>query len=275
MLGPPIRSHRSRYNLPSAFPVRCRPWSLDDRPITRLHAHEHWEFGWCREGHGAFHLGQRIEAFAAGSVTIIPPGCYHYAAAAPGTASSWLFIHADPAALLPGLPERHPADAPRLLPGDHLLAGQIRSLTACLERIDDLARTAAAGLIGATVAMTRLPGLAGMPAAPAADGGDLARILELIDCRLGERLGIGGLAAVAGISAPTLTRRFRERLGCSPGQWILERRLERAATLLRQSDLPVAAIAKAVGMPAQSGFAARFRRRHGISPSAWRQRAAS
>lgn len=94
----------------------------------------------------------------------------------------------------------------------------------------------------------------------------------------GLRLALGhpGLNAAALIRATGLPRRtaelrFRRSLGCAPGAWLLARRLERAAHLLRSGELPVAEVARRCGWEDPAYFSRVFSRHRGCSPSAWRQ----
>lgn len=69
----------------------------------------------------------------------------------------------------------------------------------------------------------------------------------------------------------TLARRFAERLGTSPGAWLLSRRLAAARTLLEDTDLPVEAIAVRVGLVSAVNLRRRFRARTGTTPGAYRR----
>lgn len=86
------------------------------------------------------------------------------------------------------------------------------------------------------------------------------------------RPDLAGAARRAGISQPQLNRLFRCAYGTSPARWLEERRLERAGVMLASSPLAVQDIALAAGFADPFYFSARFRRRTGLSPSAWRDR---
>jgi AraC family transcriptional activator FtrA len=80
------------------------------------------------------------------------------------------------------------------------------------------------------------------PPHPAQIDGTLAPLLEWITERLSAPLTIDSIAAHAGLSARTLTRRFTDQLGTSPGQWLLAQRIAAARDLLEGSDLPAASV---------------------------------
>ncbi|RKS09292.1 AraC family transcriptional regulator with amidase-like domain [Nocardiopsis sp. Huas11] len=107
--------------------------------------------------------------------------------------------------------------------------------------------------------------------APARADESLAPLLEWAAARLETRLTIDRLAERAGLSSRTLTRRFTEQLGTSPGQWLLDRRLDAARELLEQTDLPVEAVAIRVGLASAVNLRRRFRAHLGTTPGAYRR----
>jgi AraC family transcriptional regulator, transcriptional activator FtrA len=105
---------------------------------------------------------------------------------------------------------------------------------------------------------------------PARADESLAPVLEWATSRL-DALTVGKLAERAGLSIRTLARRFAEQLGTSPGQWLLDRRLDAARILLEQTNLPVEAIATRVGLASALNLRRRFRTHLGTTPGAYRQ----
>jgi AraC-like DNA-binding protein len=98
----------------------------------------------------------------------------------------------------------------------------------------------------------------------------LLRIKDAIDARYAERLDVGVLASMAGISRANFSRQFREAFGEPPHQYLKSRRMERAAALLRSTDQPVADICRDVGLRSVGSFTTSFRRAYGRSPAAYR-----
>jgi AraC-like DNA-binding protein len=92
---------------------------------------------------------------------------------------------------------------------------------------------------------------------------------------LSRPLGLGQLAARCGASVPHLLRLFRRHVGASPAAYLARLRQQRASQLLLHSDLPVKAVARAVGFDDQRYFSSWFRRLQGRTPSAHRGRGAS
>jgi len=98
----------------------------------------------------------------------------------------------------------------------------------------------------------------------------LLRAKDLADARYSERLEVDDLAQGAGLSRAHFSREFRRAFGESPHAYLLTRRLERAATLLRTTDRSVAQICFAVGLRSVGSFTTSFTRTYGISPTAYR-----
>ena len=98
----------------------------------------------------------------------------------------------------------------------------------------------------------------------------LLRARDLADARYFEPLGVDDLARAAGLSRAHFSREFRRAFGESPHAYLLTRRLERAAALLRATDRSVAQICFAVGLQSVGSFTTSFTRTFGVSPTAYR-----
>jgi AraC-like DNA-binding protein len=98
----------------------------------------------------------------------------------------------------------------------------------------------------------------------------LLRARDLADARYAEPLGVDDLAAAAGLSRAHFSRAFKQAFGESPHAYLLTRRLERAAALLRTTDRSVADICLSVGLQSIGSFTTSFGRTYGLSPTAYR-----
>jgi AraC-like DNA-binding protein len=98
----------------------------------------------------------------------------------------------------------------------------------------------------------------------------LLRARDLADARYFEPLGVDDLAQAAGLSRAHFSREFRRAFGESPHAYLLTRRLERAAALLRTTDRSVADICFSVGLQSVGSFTSSFTRTFGRSPTAYR-----
>jgi AraC-like DNA-binding protein len=100
----------------------------------------------------------------------------------------------------------------------------------------------------------------------------LLRARDLADSRYFDRLGVDDLARAACLSRSHFIREFRRAFGESPHGYLMTRRLERAAALLRTTDRSVADICLAVGAESVGTFTSAFTRTYGASPTAYRKR---
>jgi AraC-like DNA-binding protein len=98
----------------------------------------------------------------------------------------------------------------------------------------------------------------------------LLRARDLVDARYAEPLDVNALAREAGLSRSHFSAEFRRAFGETPHVYLLTRRLERAAALLRTTDHTVADICMAVGLSSVGSFTTSFRRMFGLSPAAYR-----
>jgi AraC-like DNA-binding protein len=98
----------------------------------------------------------------------------------------------------------------------------------------------------------------------------LLRAKDLADARYTESLGVEDMASAAGLSRAHFSREFRRAFGESPHAYLLTRRLERAAALLRNTDRSVASICFSVGLQSVGSFTTSFTRTFGRSPTAYR-----
>ena len=104
----------------------------------------------------------------------------------------------------------------------------------------------------------------------AAPGRQLLRAKDLADARYAEPLDVRALARAARLSPAHFSREFRRAFGESPHQYLLTRRLERAAALLRTTDRSVADICVTVGLHSVGSFTTSFGRAYGQSPTQYR-----
>ncbi|WP_326725648.1 helix-turn-helix domain-containing protein [Streptomyces sp. NBC_00243] len=104
---------------------------------------------------------------------------------------------------------------------------------------------------------------------PVADS--LAPLLEWLAGRLDQPVSVAEMAVRSQVSARTLTRRFTEQLGISPGRWLLDRRIAATRALLEETDLPVETIAHRVGLSSAVNLRRRFHEALRTTPAAYRR----
>ena len=98
----------------------------------------------------------------------------------------------------------------------------------------------------------------------------LLRAKDLADARYFDHLDVDDLAAAAGLSRAHFSREFRRAFGESPHAYLMTRRLERAAALLRGTDRSVADICFSIGLQSVGSFTSSFTRAYGATPTAYR-----
>lgn len=112
---------------------------------------------------------------------------------------------------------------------------------------------------------------------PAADLDTLVRmrrVRDLMDRGYAQPLDVESLARAVHMSAGHLSRQFRRAYGESPYSYLMTRRIERAMTLLRSSELSVTDIGLAVGCASLGTFSTRFTELVGVPPSVYREQGA-
>jgi AraC-like DNA-binding protein len=98
----------------------------------------------------------------------------------------------------------------------------------------------------------------------------LLKAKDLADARYREPLGVDDMAHAAGLSRAHFSREFRAAFGESPHSYLLTRRMERAAALLRHTDRSVAEICLDVGLTSVGSFTTSFKRTYGMTPTEYR-----
>jgi AraC-like DNA-binding protein len=93
------------------------------------------------------------------------------------------------------------------------------------------------------------------------------RICDFIEEHLGEKISLGALSTMAGLSPYHFARAFQQSVGMPPHRYLLRRRVEHVEQMLRDTQLPLAQIALEAGFSDQSHLARHFRRLTGMPPS--------
>jgi len=114
-----------------------------------------------------------------------------------------------------------------------------------------------------------------MPPVQAMAGWRMRRVIEYIEENLDGDLSLEAMAAEVDISPIYLARAFKAAVGQSPHRYVLQRRVERAKELLRNTELPVVDVALSSGFSSQSHLSYWFQRYVGVPPAAYRQHRSS
>jgi AraC family transcriptional regulator len=98
----------------------------------------------------------------------------------------------------------------------------------------------------------------------------LRRVYDYVEAHLNRHLTLTELASVSGLSTYHFSRSFKQRVGVGPQRYLIQRRLERAKTLIRHSNQPLALIAQETGFVDQSHLTSVFHRLIGVTPGRFR-----
>lgn len=99
----------------------------------------------------------------------------------------------------------------------------------------------------------------------------MLQISEYIQAHLDQEIKLADLANVAGISQFHFSRLFKQSMGISPHQYLLQQRVERTKQLLKSSKLAIAEIAFQCGFSSQSHLGKSFREATGMTPRDYRK----
>jgi AraC family transcriptional regulator len=108
------------------------------------------------------------------------------------------------------------------------------------------------------------------PARTPSGCGRLTQVIEYIHANVDGELSIADLARIAQTSAFHFARQFKASTGVTPHQYVVERRIEMARSLLADPHLSIAAVAYACGFATQAHLTTVFRRLVGETPKAYR-----
>ena len=100
----------------------------------------------------------------------------------------------------------------------------------------------------------------------------LANTMNFLECNLSEEVRIADVAARLHASTDFLNRLFRKELGVSPKRWLIDRRMQLAVILLKDSDLSIQEISQKCGYGNQFVFSREFRKKYDCSPLMYRKK---
>ncbi|MFB9905898.1 GlxA family transcriptional regulator [Allokutzneria oryzae] len=108
-----------------------------------------------------------------------------------------------------------------------------------------------------------------VPARPAQVG--IGSTVDWASARLESPLGVGDLAAHAGMSERSFQRAFTAAMGTTPGKWLLAQRIRHAQRLLETTDLSVDRVAQRCGLGTAVNLRRRMRSALGVTPGTYRR----
>ncbi|TDH37649.1 AraC family transcriptional regulator [Pseudohoeflea suaedae] len=106
---------------------------------------------------------------------------------------------------------------------------------------------------------------------PALSEAQLRQAMAYIDAHCLETIRLSDLAGEVGLSETYFSHAFKAAAGVSPHRWVMQERVRRAQTLLREGDQPVSWVAAQCGFADQAHFSRVFRSVTGMTPGAWKR----
>ena len=100
----------------------------------------------------------------------------------------------------------------------------------------------------------------------------LRRVTDYIEDNLTKDLTLAQIAGVAHMSPHYFSRAFRKSTGIPPHRYVIDRRIEKAKTLLSNNRLPLVEVGLSAGFQNQSHFTTLFHKRTGVTPKVYRSR---
>ena len=233
------------------------------------HSHEHFSIGAITCGLSTYLSLQDRYQVAQGSVVLMNPGEVHACNPIANQAWSYQMLYVDTAwlAQLQGelglsVNQDFHCFQPRLSQDATLYHGLLRLVAACHDPvITALGKQEAASTFFARL-HSRLQTIA---PCVAEQHQRLQRAAEYIEDQYASDLRLEDICAASSLSASYLIRAFRQRYHMTPHEYLLDRRIRRGKTLLRDG-LPIAQVAQDLGFADQAHFQRTFKRLVAATP---------
>ena len=100
---------------------------------------------------------------------------------------------------------------------------------------------------------------------------ECAQIKDYLDSNYADHITLDTLTELTHMNKYYMAHSFSRYTGQSPIQYLNNRRMEAACTLLKDTDYSISSISSSVGFSSQSYFALAFRKKYGITPVRYRQ----
>ena len=248
-------------------------WVADTHEIP-WHTHAGWELYLQLQGRSTWRVGETTVQLGPGWLLAVPPSTPHHGVTAPRWRGRHHFTYA--AVDLTPLATAHPEVAlawsgrPAVwAPDAWSLAPAFRAVVAegAVDReLTDVGTAAVTAWLVTLATRVLLTG----PRPDLPRHSAVARARQLLDDEPSQPWTVTELADACGVSRSWLAHLFRAEVGLPPYEYLLERRVERAAELLATTPYSVSEVAAQVGFSSRVQLARHFRRLRGVAPQGWR-----
>ncbi|WP_189050796.1 AraC family transcriptional regulator [Micromonospora sonchi] len=282
--GTPVYRYRQRPGLPPVSVTRFDTEAAHSRlPPDHRHAHDFFVLVYVEEGMGSFAVDGVERPLRAGEVHAVSPGQIIGVAATEltrGRAWSVAFTpDAVPAlrSVSPLVWMHHPllalfainAGRGRIAEPDQ--ANWSAWLADLAEELADPGRLGAPEAVAALLTRLLVAAARLAASAPATPDPLVERVFAEIEATFREPVSAADVARTLGYTPGHLTTLLRRRTGRPLLEWIIERRMAEVRRMLRETDLPLDAVAARTGLRDATYLVRRFRDRYGITPQRWRR----
>ncbi|MFG2000916.1 helix-turn-helix domain-containing protein [Spirillospora sp. NPDC048911] len=283
--GTPVYRYQQRPGLPAVSVIRFDAGAVHtDLPPDHRHAHDFLVLVYVEEGTGSFTLDGTDRSLRAGEVHAVSPGQVIGIAAVAELARSRGWSVAFTPDAVPALASVSPlawTHHPLLAlfapgAGHGRVAGPDQAkwsawLGDLADELDDPGRPGAHEAVAALLTRLLVASARLAPAAPGTLDPLVERVFTKIEATFHEPVSATDIARTLGYTPGHLTTVLRRRTGRPLLEWITERRMIEVRRLLRETDLPLDAVAARTGLRDATYLVRRFRNRYGITPQRWRR----
>lgn len=231
-------------------------------------AHRALEVAWVEKGAAEYRIGSRLFTVSAGEVMIVPPEVEHATSLHDGTIAGSVWLGSE---MFAEIADAMPSSAgARLMPGPASRGARIEGL---IRLLISEASAADEGVLAASEALGEALAIEALRVAPSerrsrtASDPRIRAAIDRVETEIDRPINVDEMARAAGMSRFHFSRIFREEVGSSPYQFLIEARVRRAASLLRTGRYSVTEAALSSGFNDLGRFARSFRKIIGCSPS--------
>jgi AraC-like DNA-binding protein len=282
--GTPVYRYRQRPGLPPVSVIRFETDAAHaDLPSTYRHAHDFLVLVYVEEGAGSVTIDGAERPLRAGEVHAVSPGQVIGVTVAELARSRAWSVAFTPDAV-PALASVSPlawTHHPLLalfasVAGYGRVAGPDRAdwsawLADLAAELADPGRLGARDAVAAMLTRLLVAAARLAPSAPGTMDPLVERVFAQIEAMFREPVSAADVARALGYTPGHLTTVLRRRTGRPLLEWINERRMTEVRRMLRETDLPLDAVAARTGLRDATYLVRRFRDRHGITPQRWRR----
>lgn len=280
--GTPVYRHELRPGAPAVTVRHSRHRDASTDLPAQPHAHDFLVLVFVEDGHGTVSIDGVDQRLHAGDVLALQPGRVVAPSAESDHGRSWT------ASFTPDAIPALGSVSPLAWTHEPLLAlfasGAGRGIvpepdrprwsswfTELAAELEEPGRLGAHDAVSALMTRILVASARLAPSAPPALDALTARVFDQIEATFQQPVSAGDVATALGYTPGHLTTALRQRTGRTLLDWITERRMTEVRRLLRETDLPLGAIAARTGLRDATYLVRRFKNRYGITPQRWRR----